>query len=68
MKKNREELKAEFLAEALFDQLMVWDEHTSKPDMTQIEEIVLQLRQRLRAQGVRPQSSLCLLSYPRQAN
>ena len=49
MKTNREKLKADFLAEAeeLFDQLMVWDEHTSKPDMTQIEEIVLQLRQRL---------------------
>ena len=49
MKKNREKLKAEFVAEAeeLFDQLMVWDEQTSKPDMTQIEEIVLQLRQRL---------------------
>ncbi len=49
MKKNQEKLKAEFLAEAevLFDQLMVWDKHSSKPDMTQIEEIVLQLRERL---------------------
>ena len=49
MKKNRKKVKAEFLAEAeaLFDQLMEWDEHTSKPDMTQIEEIVLQLRQQL---------------------
>jgi uncharacterized protein with PIN domain len=49
MKKNREKLKAEFLAEAeaLFDQLMVWEERTTKPDMTQIEEIVLQLRQRI---------------------
>ena len=49
MKKNQEKLKAEFLAEAevVFDQLMVWDEYTSQPDMTQIEEIVLQLRERL---------------------
>ena len=49
MKTNREKLKTEFLAEAeeLFDQLIEWDEHTLKPDLTQIEEIVLQLRQRL---------------------
>jgi len=49
MKTNQEKLKAEFIAEAedLFDQLMEWDEQTSKPDMTQIEEIVLQLRQQL---------------------
>jgi hypothetical protein len=48
MKTNQEKLKAEFLAEAeaLFDQLMAWDEQTSEPDLTQIEEIVLQLRQR----------------------
>ncbi|UCF26829.1 MAG: hypothetical protein JSW42_09210, partial [Chloroflexota bacterium] len=49
MKTNRKQLKAEFLAEAeeLFDQLMEWDENTSKPGLTQIEEVVLQLRQRL---------------------
>lgn len=54
MKTNQEKLKAEFLAEAeaLFDELMEWDEHTSKPDMTQIEEIVLQLRERLGEQMV----------------
>jgi len=48
MKQNRESLKAELLAEteALFDELMTWDEHTPEPDLTQIEEIVLQLRQR----------------------
>ena len=48
MKKNQEKLKAEFLAqaEALFDELMAWDEHTPEPNLTQIEEIVLQLRQR----------------------
>lgn len=43
MKTSQEKLKAEFLAEAeaLFDQLMEWDEHTAKPNLTQIEEIVL---------------------------
>lgn len=48
MKKSQDKLKGEFLAEAeaLFDQLMAWDEQTSEPDLTQIEEIVLQLRQR----------------------
>lgn len=49
MKSSEEKLKAEFLAEAgdLFDQLMTWDEQTREPDMSQIEEMVLQLRQRL---------------------
>jgi uncharacterized protein with PIN domain len=49
MKTSQEKLKAEFLAEAeaLFDQLMAWDEQTDEPDLSQIEEIVLQLRQRL---------------------
>lgn len=48
MKTNREDLKAEFLAEAeeQFDHLMERDEHTTKPDMTQIRDIVLQSRQR----------------------
>jgi len=48
MKVNQEKLKAEFLAEAeaLFDELMEWEADTRKPDMTQIEEIVLQLRER----------------------
>ena len=49
MKTSQAKLKAEFLAEAeaLFDQLMEWDEHTTEPNLTQIEEIVLALRQRL---------------------
>jgi uncharacterized protein with PIN domain len=49
MKTSQEKLKAEFLAEAesLFDQLMAWDEQTHEPNLTQIEEVVLQLRQRL---------------------
>jgi uncharacterized protein with PIN domain len=55
MKTSQEKLKAEFLAEAeaLFDQLMIWDEQTCEPDMSQIEEIVLQLRQRLGEQMAR---------------
>jgi uncharacterized protein with PIN domain len=49
MKTSQEKLKAEFLAKAdvLFDQLMAWDEQTHEPNLTQIEEIVLQLRQQL---------------------
>ena len=48
MRKNKEKLKAEILAEAeaLFDELMAWDEDTPKPNMTQIEDVVLQLRER----------------------
>jgi hypothetical protein len=48
MKKSREQLKVEFIAEAeeLFDELMEWDEQNEKPNLTQIEEIVLALRKR----------------------
>lgn len=48
MKKSREQLKEEFIAdaEALFDELMAWDEQTQEPNLTQIEEIVLELRKR----------------------
>ena len=48
MKKSREELKAEFIAEAeeLFDEMMEWEEQTEKPNLTQIEGIVLELRKR----------------------
>ena len=48
MKKSREELKAAFIeeAEGLFDKLMEWEEQTEKPNLTQIEEIVLELRKR----------------------
>jgi hypothetical protein len=48
MKKNREQLKAEFIAEAeeLFDELMKWEARSDKPNLTEIEEIVLKLRKR----------------------
>jgi hypothetical protein len=39
---ERTELLAE--AEELIDELMVWDDETQEPDLTQIEEIVLKLR------------------------
>lgn len=47
MKKSQDQLKAEFLAraEAFFDELMAWDEATPRPNLTQIEDVVLQLRQ-----------------------
>lgn len=49
MKKSEDKLKAEFLAraEALFDELMAWDETTPRPNLTQIEDVVLQLRQQI---------------------
>ena len=48
MKRSQEKLKAEFMeeAEALFDELMVWEGENKEPDLTQIEEIVLKLRKR----------------------
>jgi uncharacterized protein with PIN domain len=33
-------------AEALFDELMKWDDENFEPDLTQIEDIVLKLRKR----------------------
>lgn len=49
MKKTQKQLKLEFLAEAeiIFDELMVWEENTTEPNLSQIEEIVLKLRKRL---------------------
>jgi uncharacterized protein with PIN domain len=48
MKKSREKLKSEYMAEAeaLFDELMKWDDENFEPDLTQIEDIVLKLRKR----------------------
>jgi hypothetical protein len=49
MKRSREARKAEWLekAEAVYDELLAWEEQTEKPTLTQIEEIVLELRKRL---------------------
>jgi uncharacterized protein with PIN domain len=48
MKRSREEKKARLLvhAEALIESLLDWEERTSKPNLSQIEEEVLELRRR----------------------
>ena len=48
MKRDPEKLKEEFLAEAaeLFDRLMEWEAETERPNLTQIEDIILELRER----------------------
>ena len=48
MKKNKAQLKAEFMEEAggLFDEMMEWEAQTERPNLTQIEDIVLELRKR----------------------
>ena len=48
MKRDQEKLKEEFLAEAeeLFDRLMEWEAGTDRPNLTQIEDIILELRKR----------------------
>ena len=48
MKKSREQIRATYMAEVgeLFDELMDWEEQTQEPDLTQIEEKVLELRKR----------------------
>ena len=44
MKKSQEQLKAEFMAEAeeVFDRLIEWGEQTEKPNLTEIEDIILE--------------------------
>ncbi len=49
MKAQRAEVKGKLMqqAELLIDQLLDWNEHTAEPNLTQIEDIVLQLRKQL---------------------
>ena len=48
MRKTRGQLEAEFLAEAkeLFDELMDWEGEHERPNLTEIEDIILELRKR----------------------
>jgi hypothetical protein len=54
MKLTRAQKKAKLAkaAEALIEQLLDWDERTSAPNLTQIEDEVLALRQRFGAEMV----------------
>lgn len=49
MKKSQGELKAELMkaAEITIDKLLAWNEESEQPNLKQIEEIVLDLRQEL---------------------
>ena len=49
MKAQRAEVKGKLMeqAELLIDQLLDWNEQTTRPTLTQIEDIVLQLRKQL---------------------
>jgi hypothetical protein len=49
MRRTREQMKAQLRAEAdaVIEQLLDWHEETAAPDLMQIEEWVLQLRERL---------------------
>ena len=49
MRKRRDQVKAELLAEAeaVIDELLEWDDGTPTPTLTQLEDVLLKLRQRL---------------------
>ena len=48
-KKERNEAKGELMkeAESIINELLRWEEETQKPNLSQIEEVVLELRERL---------------------
>ena len=49
MKKKRAESKGKLMkeAESIIDELLAWEEEAEKPNLSQIEEVVLELRERL---------------------
>ena len=49
MKHTREQKEAQLLAEAqsVSEEFLNWEEQTDKPNLTQIEDVVLRLRERL---------------------
>lgn len=49
MKRSRAELKAELLAQAeeVIDELLDWHEATEAPSLSQIEDVVIELRRRV---------------------
>jgi DNA-directed RNA polymerase subunit RPC12/RpoP len=49
MKRTREEKRAELLqaAEAMIEELLDWEERTERPNLAQVENRVVQLRQQL---------------------
>ncbi len=49
MRKSREEIKGEMMKEAeeVIDELLSWEEETEKPNLSQVEQKVMELRERL---------------------
>lgn len=49
MRYTRKQKEARLLAEAqsVIEEFLDWEEHTDKPNLTQIEDVVLELRERL---------------------
>ena len=49
MKHTRKQKKERLMAEAqsMIEEFVDWEEHTNKPNLTQIEDVVLRLRERL---------------------
>ncbi len=49
MRRSRAEMKTDLMnqAEGLIDELLDWTDETAEPTLTQIEEVILKLRQRL---------------------
>ncbi len=49
MRKNREEIKGELMkeAEGVIDELLAWEQETEKPNLSEVEQKVMELRERL---------------------